>query len=189
MESLELEQFQDTDFETLTDFLQPGLDIVFVGLNPSTYSVRVGHYFANPRNRFWAALNRSGLVGEELGPERDYELARHGIGFTDVVKRPTPQASGLRAADYRQWAPVLREKLKHFRPRIACFHGMTGYRAYLKYGEGVDERPELGLQDRTIGGARVFVIPNPSPANAQYSLDDLVGWYRKLAEFRSELIG
>ena len=49
--------------------------------------------------------------------------------------------------------------------------------------------PELGLQGRTIGGARVFVIPNPSPANAQYSLDDLVGWYRKLAEFRSELIG
>ena len=180
---------QKTDFETLTDFLQPGLDILFVGLNPSTYSVRVGHYFANPRNRFWAALNRSGLVGEELGPERDHELAKYGIGFTDVVKRPTPQASGLRAADYRQWAPVLREKLEHFRPRIACFHGMTGYKAYLKYGEGVDERPELGLQARVIGDTRIFVIPNPSPANAQYSLDDLVGWYRKLAEFRLELIG
>ena len=189
MESSELEQIQVTDFETLTDFLQPGLDIVFVGLNPSTFSVRVGHYFANPRNRFWMALNRSGLVEEELGPDKDHELAKYGIGFTDVVKRPTPQASGLRAADYRKWAPVLRQKLERFRPRIACFHGMTGYKAYLKYGEGVDERPELGLQGRTIGGARVFVIPNPSPANAQYSLDDLVGWYRKLAEFRSELTG
>ena len=189
MESSELDQSRETNLETLTDFLQPGLDIVFVGLNPSTYSVQVGHYFANPRNRFWAALNRSGLVGEELGPEKDHELARYGIGFTDVVKRPTPQASGLRAADYRQWAPVLREKLKHFGPRIACFHGMTGYKAYLKYGEGVDDQPELGLQKRTIGDVRVFVIPNPSPANAQYSLDDLVGWYRKLAEFREELIG
>ena len=177
----------ETDFETLTDFLQPGLDIVFVGLNPSTYSVRVGHYFANPRNRFWAALNRSGLVKEELGPERDGELAKYGIGFTDVVKRPTPQASGLKAADYRQWAPVLREKLQTYQPRIACFHGMTGYRAYLKYGEGVDERPDLGAQDRTIGASRIYVVPNPSPANAQYSLEDLVTWYRKLAEFRDGL--
>ena len=176
-----------TDFETLTDFLEPGLDIVFVGLNPSTYSVRVGHYFANPRNRFWAALNRSSLVGEELGPERDGELAKYGIGFTDVVKRPTPQASGLKAADYRQWAPVLKEKLQVYQPKIACFHGMTGYKAYLKYGEKVDERPDLGEQERTIGDSRIYVVPNPSPANAQYSLEDLVAWYRKLAEFRDGL--
>jgi TDG/mug DNA glycosylase family protein len=81
----------------------------------------------------------------------------------------------------------LREKLERFRPRIACFHGMTGYKAYLKYGEGVNERPELGLQERCVGESRIFVIPNPSPANAQYSLDDLVGWYRKLAEFKWEL--
>ena len=177
------------DFETLTDHLAPGLEIVFVGLNPSTYSVRVGHYFANPRNRFWAALNRSGLVDEELAPERDGELSKYKIGFTDVVKRPTPQASGLRAADFREWAPVLKRKLQDFQPRIACFHGMTGYKAYLKYGEGVDERPVLGLQERTIGASRVFVIPNPSPANAQYSLDDLVSWYRQLAQFRRELLG
>ena len=175
-------------FETLTDFLEPGLEIIFVGLNPSSYSVRAGHYFANPRNRFWAALNRSGLVPAELGPEQDRELSRHGIGFTDVVKRPTPQASGLRAADYRQWAPVLKGKLERYQPLIACFHGMTGYKAYLKYGEGAVEQPELGLQLRTIGSTRIFVVPNPSPANAKYSLDDLVGWYRKLKEFRQELL-
>ena len=175
------------DFETLTDYLRPGLELVFVGLNPSRYSVRVGHYFANPRNRFWAALNRSGLVPEELGPERDGELGKYGIGFTDVVKRPTPQASGLRAADYRQWAPALRDKLLRYQPAIACFHGMTGYRAYLKYGEGVEEKPELGLQERCIEASRVFVVPNPSPANAQYSLEDLVYWYRELARFRDGL--
>lgn len=177
-----------TEFETLTDYLAPGLEIVFVGLNPSTYSVRVGHYFANPRNRFWAALNRSGLVGEELSPERESELPKYKIGFTDVVKRPTPQASGLRAADYREWAPVLKRKLEHYQPLVACFHGMTGYKAYLKYGEGVEERPELGRQERTIGPTAIFVVPNPSPANAQYSLDDLVTWYRRLAEFRQEVL-
>lgn len=177
----------DSEFETLTDYLRSGLDLVFVGLNPSTYSVRVGHYFANPRNRFWAALNRSGLVAEELTPERDAELAKYGIGFTDVVKRPTPQATGLKSADYRRWAPVLKNKLEHFQPRIACFHGMVGYKAYLKFGEEVDERPELGLQERRIGETYIFVVPNPSPANAQYSLDDLVDWYQRLARFKGEL--
>ena len=48
--------------QTLPDLLAPNLLLVFVGLNPSEYSVREGHYFANPRNRFWPAFNRSGLL-------------------------------------------------------------------------------------------------------------------------------
>ena len=41
---------------TLPDLLEPGLTLVFVGLNPSEYSAREGHYFANPRNRFLGCL-------------------------------------------------------------------------------------------------------------------------------------
>ena len=175
------------DFETLPDYLQPGLDIVLVGINPSPYSVAAGHYFANPRNRFWAALNRSGLVEAEVTPEQDSTLLQHGIGFTDVCKRPTPQASGLKAADFRQWCPVLKEKLLHYQPRIACFHGVTGYNAFLKYGENSNQKAQLGLQPLTVGDTRFFVVPNPSPANAQYSIDDLVYWYRQLGSLREEL--
>ena len=174
---------------TLPDYLQKGLAIVFVGLNPSVYSARMGHYFANPRNRFWSALNCSGLVGRELSPEQDASILEFGIGFTDVVKRPTSQASGLNAADFRRWCPLLKEKLLEYQPSIICFHGLTGYKAYLKYGEGCDDRPRLGLQELTIGKSRVFVVPNPSPANAQFSLDDLVSWYQELNKLRKELIG
>ena len=175
--------------DTLPDLLQEGLDIVLIGLNPSAYSVRVGHYFANPRNRFWTAISASGLVGKEVGPDDDAALLEQGIGFTDVVKRPTPQASGLRAADYRRDAPILKEKLVRHAPMIACFHGATAYRAYLRYAEGIANAGamELGRQGHVIGSSRVFVLPNPSPANAQYSLDDLTGWYRALAEWREEL--
>ena len=158
-----------------------------VGLNPSQYSVEVGHYFANPRNRFWAALNRSGLVDREMSPQDDARLLDFGIGFTDVVKRPTPQASGLKAADFRYWAPVLKAELLRYNPRIACFHGVTGYGAYLKHAEGITEKPKLGLHQRRIGEIEVFVVPNPSPANAQYSLEDLVCWYNRLRELREEL--
>ena len=175
------------EYETLDDYLQDGLDIVFVGINPSEYSVKVGHYFANPRNRFWAALNKSGLVDREVTPEDDAELIQYGIGFTDLVKRPTRQASGLKAADYREGAPVLHEKMLRYQPRIVCFHGVTVYQPYLLYVDKVKEKPELGLQRRTIGNSRVYVVPNPSPANAVYSLDALASWYRRLGELRQKL--
>ncbi len=175
--------------DTLRDYLQKGLDIIFVGLNPSAYSVRVGHYFANPRNRFWAALNRSGLVGHEVSPKTDHTLLNHGIGFTDVVKRPTAQGSQLTARDFHQWVPVLKGKLEEFQPLIVCFHGVMAYGRYLKVCGHPNERPALGLQSLNIGNSQVFVVPNPSPANAQYSLETLVEWYRRLKALREELKG
>jgi TDG/mug DNA glycosylase family protein len=174
---------------TLPDYLVPGLDIVFVGINPGAYSAQAGHYFATPQNRFWHALNRSGLVntGRDLGPEDDNRMTKYGIGFTDVVKRPSNSASNLRAEDYRRWAPVLNRKLAECGPLIACFHGVTGYRNYLLHGEGVKEAPQLGPQERTIGASRVYLVPNPSPANAVFSLDTLVKWYRRLGAYRDQL--
>ena len=149
------------------------LPVVFVGINPGVRSVEVGHYFATPQNRFWTALNRSRILEQPLTSEMDYQGLDQGIGFTDVVKRPSNSASKLRAADFRTWAPVLKDKLERFEPLIVCFNGVTGYRLYLKYAEGVEERPRLGLQSRSIGRSTVFVVPNPSPANAAYSLDVL----------------
>ncbi len=113
----------------------------------------------------------------------------HGVGLTDLVKRPTSQAFQLKAADYREWAPRLKEKLARYQPLIACFHGTTAYGRYLKHAEGVDSRTEPGLQERPIGSSVVFVTPNPSPANARFSVDDLAGWYRRLGELRDELKG
>ena len=175
--------------ETLPDYLRVGLDIVFVGINPSAYSVRVGHYFGNPRNRFWTAFNMSGLVAPTLTPELDHTLLDHGIGFTDLVKRPTPQASGLNAGDFRHGAPMLKEKLERCHPLIVCFQGITAYRQYLTYGEGVQAKSDLviGRQERPLGNSRVYVAPSPSPANARYSVDDLAGWYRDLKAYLEEL--
>lgn len=173
--------------KTLPDYLRPGLDIVFVGINPGARSAEVGHYFAHPNNRFWPAFNRSDLLAKPLDVETDHEILDQGFGFTDVVKRPSNSASQLRAADYRKWGPVLREKLEKYGPLIVCFHGVTAYHNYLKYTESIDIRPELGLQRETIGKSAVFVVPNPSPANAAYSVDDLVAWYRHLRNLRDLL--
>lgn len=174
---------------TLPDYLQRNLDIVLVGLNPSLPSVEAGRYFASPRNRFWRALNDCGILSEPLDAADDYTLPLYGIGMTDVVKCPTRSASELRAADYRRWAPVLKAKLERYSPLIVCFHGAVAYRNYLKYAEGVSESVKLGLQPRAIGESKVYLAPNPSAANAAYSLEDIIGWYRGLDALRRQLIG
>ena len=97
--------------ETLPDYLRPGLDIVLVGLNPSIPSAQTGRYFANPRNRFWRAFNAAGLTPEALGPETDHRMLEFGIGMTDVVKLPTAGVGDLKAADFREGAAALRERL------------------------------------------------------------------------------
>ncbi|MDH3948956.1 MAG: mismatch-specific DNA-glycosylase [Gammaproteobacteria bacterium] len=175
------------NLKTLPDYLRPGLDIVSIGINPSLPSVRDGFYFANPRNRFWRALNASGLLPVLVVPgaaAMDLLVSTYGIGFTDVVKRPTANASELRAADYRDWAPILKDKLEQHAPRIAWFQGKQACAHYLKYAEGMKPALDWGEQPFRLGGTRVFVSPNPSPANAAFSLDELTDWMRRLQALR-----
>src|SRR5437764_6254659 len=116
-------------FATLPDLLAPDLQLVFVGINPSVYSAEHGHYFARRTNRFWPGLSRSRLSAPAraslertwLGPEDDAELLRFGIGFTDCVKVPSPNASTLRPADYAEWTPRLLQQLECYDPVVACF--------------------------------------------------------------------
>jgi len=133
--------------KTLPDYLDENLSIISIGLNPSPVSVEAGFYFANPRNRFWNALNQSRLVNKPLepGPEAmQILLDEYRIGFTDLVKRPTSMGHKLRAADYREGAPVLKGKLLDYQPDIAWFHGIDTYRKYLKYAEGVERAIDIG---------------------------------------------
>ena len=97
--------------KTLPDYLAPGLNIVFVGLNPGRYSVEAGHYFARPQNRFWSALSASGLVTHSVSPEDDASLLKQGIGFTDLVKRPTRGIHELSRDEYKAGVETLRRKL------------------------------------------------------------------------------
>lgn len=170
---------------TLPDYVDSGLRVLSVGLNPSVPSVRAGFYFANPRNRFWKAFGESGLAESQGEPSRLRHrilLEQDRIGFTDVVKRPSRQGHELRAEDFRRDAPRLLQLIEKTQPTWAWFHGKQAYRHFLKYA--LDASPKeirWGMQPRVIGGARVYVTPNPSPANAAYSLSDLQRWYRRLA--------
>jgi double-stranded uracil-DNA glycosylase len=64
---------------------------------------------------------------------------------------------------------------------------VTGYRAFTRYALG-EPRPDvaLGSQARRLGATRLFVAPNPSPANAHFRLEDQVAWYDRLAAVLEE---
>jgi TDG/mug DNA glycosylase family protein len=184
------------DIETLPDLLRDGLDIVFVGINPGLYSAQRGHYFARRTNRFWPALSRSilsdaarrGLGVAELRPEHDRLMPNYGIGFTDVVKRPTGNAAELAKAEFAAGVPLLLAKLVAHLPRIACFHGITGYRPFERIALGM-RRDEiaLGLQPASLGATRIFLVPNPSPANAHFTPAEQSAWYDRLARCLAEI--
>src|SRR5580658_3841806 len=158
---------------TLPDLLRPDLDLVFIGINPSLYSVAQGHYFARKTNRFWPAFSRSILSAparralgfEQLTPEHDAMLQDYGIGFTDVVKRATARADELNPDEFAEATRELVAKLERFQPRIACFHGMMGYRPFVRLHAPTLPPAVLGEQTLRLGRTRLFVIPNPSPAN------------------------
>jgi TDG/mug DNA glycosylase family protein len=184
------------DFPTLPDLLFPGMDLVFVGINPSLYSVERGHYFARRTSRFWPAFSRSRLSTaarqalelDTLGSENDRDLLQFGIGFTDVVKIPSNNASAIMPATYAEWVPRLLERLARAAPRLAVFHGVTGYRPFLRHALDVDRKAVvLGSQPETIGRTYLYVVPNPSPANAHFTPDDQIAWYDRVANFLNSL--
>lgn len=160
--------------ETLPDYLQAGLALVFVGLNPGLYSAQVGHYFAFKPNRFWTALSASGLVPEPVGPEDDARLLDWGIGLTDIVKRPTSGIHELARQEFMLGAKTLEQKIAHYQPHVVCFVGLTGYQICC------GEKRGLGSQPEKFGGASAFVIPSTSPRNANYSLEQIIAAMRDL---------
>ncbi len=176
--------------KTLEDYIERDLNILSIGLNPSTISVEKKYYFANPKNRFWRAFNASRLVPEELVPSKQAQeklLHKYKIGFTDVVKRPSSMGKDLVAADYRKFVPSLESKILKYQPKICWFHGKVAANKFLQYSNQVTSEVIWGLQEFRLDKSIIFITPNPSPANAAYSLSVLISWYEKLRAFDCEM--
>jgi len=151
--------------------------VLFAGINPSLYSAATGHHFARPGNRFWPALHRSGFTPRLLRPAEQDALLPLGLGVTNVVGRPTARADELTRAELVAGARDLAEKVRRWRPVWLAVVGVTAYRT------GFDRpRATFGPQDEPVGGARVWVLPNPSGLNAHFQLDDLAAEFARLRD-------
>jgi TDG/mug DNA glycosylase family protein len=174
---------EEAPLSGLPDLLAEGIDLLFVGINPSLKSARVGHYYAGPGNLFWRCLHEGGLTPTRLTPQEDRRLLEFGIGVTDCVPRPSRGAGDVRATEFRDAAPALLAKIERYRPRLICFNGLMGYRA------AIDPLGTLGRQPNLLAGAVVFVVPSTSAANAGFTREERVEWFRRLAALRQELRG
>src|SRR5207237_1110520 len=101
------EQWLDEEVETLEDLLRPGLPVVCLGINPAPRSVTAGHYYQGQLGQqFYRRLRSAGLLPNEPGWEDDLAFA-NGVGFTDIVKRPTARANEIRPEEFAYGKPLL----------------------------------------------------------------------------------
>jgi TDG/mug DNA glycosylase family protein len=154
------------------DVLEPGLQVVFCGINPGFVSAAAGAHFANPRNDFWRLLADAGLTPRPLRPDEQFEALRFGIGLTNAAARTTGGSGDLRRSDFDRGR--LERLAEDLAPRAIAFVGKEAYRGLF------GERPELGPQQRTLGDVGLFVLPSTSPANAAVPYSERLRWFQEL---------
>lgn len=159
----------------IRDVIAPGLEVLFVGINPGLYSAATGHHFARPGNRFWPALHQAGFTPRLLHPAEQAELLEHGCGVSNLVNRATASAAELEPREFVAGRRRLGAKVRRHRPRVVAFLGVGAYAHAFSLA-----RVEIGRQPAKFEGAEVWVLPNPSGLNANYQLAALASLFRKL---------
>jgi TDG/mug DNA glycosylase family protein len=142
---------------TLEDLLYPGLRAVCVGINPAPPSVAAGHYYRGRLGRqFFARLRAANVLPASFEGFADDAAFAAGIGFTDIVKRPTPSASEVRRAEIEYGAKLLDAKLREHKPGLVIFTFKRTAQAL--FGDFAGNGFVPGLE---LGGTDVFIMPAP----------------------------
>ncbi|WP_220454141.1 mismatch-specific DNA-glycosylase [Nocardioides immobilis] len=186
----ELESFRDA---VVPDLLptRPGqeLRLLFVGINPGLWTAATQTHFAHPGNRFYPALLQAGVVTERIDPaagltedERD-RLRDRGIGITNLVHRATAKASELDTAELKEGGAALTALVERLRPRVVAVAGITAYRTAFGRPKAV-----MGRQPDQLGGAELWVVPNPSGLNAHETIPSLATAYGEVARAAGLLV-
>lgn len=168
----------------LKDRIEPGVRVLFVGINPGVRSALTGHHFAGFSNRFWKLLFDSGLVPERVSYVDDDRLPQWGLGITNLVPRPTPGVSDLAPAEYLAGRAALLRKVRRYKPSIVVLIGVSLARALLT---AAPRGPlEVGLHRERLAGVPVFVLPNPSGRNAHFSYAEMLAAFSDLRRHLSQ---
>jgi TDG/mug DNA glycosylase family protein len=149
------------------------LQVVFCGINPGRVSAAARAHFANPRNDFWRLLHAARFTSRLYEPSEQFEVLKEGIGITNAAHRTTPGSGDLRGTDFD--LARIERLARELRPEWVGFVGKEAYRGLF------GERPALGVQPRTLGPTRLFVLPSTSPANAAVSWRERLRWFKELS--------
>jgi TDG/mug DNA glycosylase family protein len=145
----------------LPDIIKEGLDVLFIGYNPGLKSAQEGHHYAGKSNRFWKLLFEAGLTPRKFHPHEDRELLKYGYGSTNIIDRETKSAAELTDEEYETGRENLKEVLKVYHPKIACYVGIG---VYQKFSKKKNIKP--GLQaDSVVDGVLDYVCSSSSGLN------------------------
>lgn len=175
----ELEAFRGA---SLPDLLGPQTRLLFVGINPGLWTAAVQAHFAKRGNRFYPALYRAGITDRLIDASAGYRpqdlahLHERGIGITNVVPVASARADELTPDQLLAGGKTLVRRVRRIQPCVVAVLGVTAYRA--AFGR---PRAVTGPQKETLGGAELWVAPNPSGLNAHARLADLAAAYREIA--------
>ncbi|MEV1130757.1 mismatch-specific DNA-glycosylase [Agromyces sp. NPDC049794] len=152
--------------------------LVFVGINPGLWTAATNTPFAHPGNRFYPALAAAGIIprlpdfANGLSDDDRRMFLDAGIGISNLVNRATVRADELTREELRAGAIRLAADVARWHPQVVAIVGLTAYR------QGFDRpRARAGRQDERLGGAELWVVPNPSGLNAHATVADLAGAY------------
>jgi TDG/mug DNA glycosylase family protein len=156
--------------------------LLVVGINPGLWTAAVNAHFARPGNRFWPALFAAGILPRAVDASRGMSDADRrlvvgaGVGITNLVPFASARADQLTRAQLRDGAQRLIALVERLEPRVVAMLGVTAYRA--AFGR---PKATVGRQPERLGGADLWVLPNPSGLNAHDSLASLADAYRSAA--------
>ncbi|KAJ5941884.1 hypothetical protein N7516_002052 [Penicillium verrucosum] len=158
----------------LRDTIPPNLILLLVGVNPGLKTGITGHAYAHPSNLFWKLLFSSGITSMRHIPADTYKLpALYSVGNTNIVERPTRDASMLSRAEMDAGVPVLEAKVAAQRPEVVCLVGKGIWEAVwrVRHGRGIRKeefRYGWQVEEENMGrcegwgGAPVFVATTTS---------------------------
>lgn len=157
------------------DLVAPGIGVLLCGINPSLESGYRGLHFATPGNRLWPTLHAAGWTPRRLDPSETDEVLAAGLGITNLVRRATARADELTDEELRAGLSDVAALAERWQPLWVAFLGMSAYR--VATGR---RRAAVGPQEDRLGGAPVWLLPNPSGLNASWQLPRLAEAYAEL---------
>src|SRR4029077_17719947 len=126
----ELEEYRGCEVD---DLVGPGLELLFVGINPGLWTAAVGTHFAHPTNRFYPALAAAGITDYEvdraagMGDADRAHLVARGIGITNLVRRATARASELSPEELREGGERLLRFAADHRPKVIAIARLSAF--------------------------------------------------------------
>ncbi|NLM05819.1 MAG: DNA-deoxyinosine glycosylase [Tissierellia bacterium] len=161
-------------YQTITHPLEPlfrdDSKILILGSFPSVKTREYGFFYGHPQNRFWLIMDKlfSVSLSKDIEERRNF-LLRHKIAVYDSIF----QCDIIGSSDSSIKNVIPSNLSEIFQvgdiKQVFC-NGGTSYKYYKKY-----HAKKSGIEG--------VQLPSTSPANARYSLDDLVAEWEQILEF------